>query len=198
MDEIENGFQSQCSSNAHQRIVVVHGLGGIGKTQVALTYAHKHAHRYAGVFWVDSSSEKSMAQSFRQIAQTLVDWAAEIRGSALNFTRIAYEFGFGQLVSPTTGEVTASDTSSKILINAVKLWLCKQENKGWLMIFDSADDLDGIALPNYFPNVANGNILVLSRRSDAAQLGYSLELGCLSTADSIHMLSDLGRVEGKG
>ena len=37
-----------------RRIFVLHGLGGIGKTQLSLAYARKHQADYTAVFWLNS------------------------------------------------------------------------------------------------------------------------------------------------
>src|SRR5262249_43222745 len=36
------------------------GLGGIGKTQVALEYAYRHAQDYAAIFWLLAETEESL------------------------------------------------------------------------------------------------------------------------------------------
>lgn len=50
---------------------VLHGLGGIGKTQIAVEYAYRHAHEYTAVFWVGAETPESIASSFLAIATLL-------------------------------------------------------------------------------------------------------------------------------
>ena len=47
------------------------GLGGIGKTQVAVEYVYRYGPRYSAVLWVRADTETSQFGSFQQIAQTL-------------------------------------------------------------------------------------------------------------------------------
>ena len=47
------------------------GVGGLGKTQTALAYAHRARDRYQGVFWVDAHSEASRLLAFWNIAKAL-------------------------------------------------------------------------------------------------------------------------------
>jgi adenylylsulfate kinase-like enzyme len=54
-----------------RKVVVVHGLGGIGKTQLAVKFARKHYHRFSAVFWLDGLSEASLKQLFVDMAQRL-------------------------------------------------------------------------------------------------------------------------------
>lgn len=49
----------------------LHGLGGIGKTQVALEYAYRHVQEYSAVFWIGAETEESMVASLLRIAETL-------------------------------------------------------------------------------------------------------------------------------
>lgn len=171
-------FQAQAEQR-NQSIVGLYGLGGVGKTQLALSYTMAKSTHYRAIFWVASTSKQTIYDSFRQIAQSIVDWAVQIRSQAVNFTRIAYDLGFSQFVSPTTGEISVSAQQSLAIVRAVKSWLGRKENKEWLLVFDSADDLDGIDLQDHFPNSIHGDILITSRRAEIAQLGQGLEIKCL-------------------
>jgi cellulose biosynthesis protein BcsQ/tetratricopeptide (TPR) repeat protein len=62
----------------------LHGLGGVGKTQVALEYAHRFKADYDLVWWIESEQEDRIASSFADLARRLelrvgdsVDEAAE-------------------------------------------------------------------------------------------------------------------------
>jgi tetratricopeptide (TPR) repeat protein len=49
----------------------LHGLGGAGKTQIALEYAYRHALEYSAVFWIASETEESIVFSLLRIAEVL-------------------------------------------------------------------------------------------------------------------------------
>ena len=51
--------------------VTLHGLGGIGKTQVALEYAYQYGQRYQAVFWIEAETIESLHVSFLRLANTL-------------------------------------------------------------------------------------------------------------------------------
>jgi Cdc6-like AAA superfamily ATPase len=104
---IRTSLSEQEAKSHAQRVVVIHGLGGVGKTQLCLSYVLHNKSSYKAAFWINASSDRTICDHFRQIAQALVDWAAQIRAAALNFSRIAFDLGLGQAVSPTTGEVSA-------------------------------------------------------------------------------------------
>ncbi len=50
---------------------VINGLGGVGKTQVALAYAHSYKHLYKTVLWVDASTHNTLISSLINIADAL-------------------------------------------------------------------------------------------------------------------------------
>jgi tetratricopeptide (TPR) repeat protein/transcriptional regulator with XRE-family HTH domain len=47
------------------------GLGGVGKTQVALEYAYRHAQEYQAVFWLRADTRDAVVAGFLEIARTL-------------------------------------------------------------------------------------------------------------------------------
>jgi tetratricopeptide (TPR) repeat protein/DNA-binding CsgD family transcriptional regulator/transcriptional regulator with XRE-family HTH domain len=49
----------------------ISGLGGVGKTQVALEYAYRHAQDYQMVLWTRADSHDALAAGYAQIAQAL-------------------------------------------------------------------------------------------------------------------------------
>jgi tetratricopeptide (TPR) repeat protein/transcriptional regulator with XRE-family HTH domain len=49
----------------------LHGLGGIGKTQIALEYAYRHALSYRAVFWIEAETEETVISSLLHSAEVL-------------------------------------------------------------------------------------------------------------------------------
>lgn len=49
----------------------LHGLGGIGKTQLAIEYANRHALEYSAVFWISAESVEQILNSFLSIAERM-------------------------------------------------------------------------------------------------------------------------------
>lgn len=90
----------------------VKGLGGIGKTQIAVEYAYRAREQgaYAHYFWINAASREALLNSFVALADLLPAF-------------------------PARGE-----TDQDRLVAAVKQWLelCQQR---WLLVFDNADDL---------------------------------------------------------
>src|SRR6266702_6253562 len=49
----------------------ISGLGGIGKTQVAIEYAYRYGHEYKAVLWVQSASQELLISEMAQLAPLL-------------------------------------------------------------------------------------------------------------------------------
>jgi tetratricopeptide (TPR) repeat protein/transcriptional regulator with XRE-family HTH domain len=88
------------------------GLGGIGKTQLAVEYAYR-AHEqgvYTHTLWINAASEEAILTSFTSFAELLPAFVA------------------------------SKETDQQKVVNAIKQWL-EQCPQRWLLIFDNADDL---------------------------------------------------------
>ena len=49
----------------------LHGLGGVGKSQIALEYAYRHALEYSAVFWIGAETDEQIVVSLLRIAEVL-------------------------------------------------------------------------------------------------------------------------------
>ncbi len=90
----------------------IRGLGGVGKTQIAIEYAYRsrELNRYSHIFWINAASEEALLTSFTELAELLPDF-------------------------PAKGEA-----DQRKLVAAVRHWL-EQSQESWLLIFDNADDV---------------------------------------------------------
>lgn len=66
-------IQRSLISDGSRRVVVLHRLGGIGKTQLTVEYIKRHRDEHSAVFWFNIKDKASIEQSFiiaaRQILQ---------------------------------------------------------------------------------------------------------------------------------
>jgi hypothetical protein len=70
MEELERVLLPQ-REKQRQKIFVLHGLGGIGKTQLAVEFARRNDCKFSSVFWLDGSSEDSLRQSIASCASRI-------------------------------------------------------------------------------------------------------------------------------
>lgn len=64
--KIKKAFQgngSQC------KVVLLHGLGRIRKTQIAVAFMKEHRDTYLAIFWLNGKSEDTLKQSFAEMAK---------------------------------------------------------------------------------------------------------------------------------
>jgi hypothetical protein len=51
--------------------VILYDLGGVGKTQIALEYAHCHKDMYSARFWIATDTPENASRGFNKIARKL-------------------------------------------------------------------------------------------------------------------------------
>jgi tetratricopeptide (TPR) repeat protein/transcriptional regulator with XRE-family HTH domain len=51
--------------------IILSGLGGVGKTQVAIEYAYRYVYDYAAILWVAAETQESLMASFTTLADVL-------------------------------------------------------------------------------------------------------------------------------
>jgi len=120
------------------------GLGGIGKTQIALEYAYRFADEYQYTLWVRSSSRESLVHDFVHLSELL-----RLR--------------------------ERSEQNHNEIVIAVKRWL--QSNAGWLLIFDSVEDLEAIS--DFIPIGGKGHILLTTRFQDLGTIAQYMVVDTL-------------------
>ena len=90
-----------------RKIHVLHGLGGIGKTQLAIAYCRKHQGTYSAILWLNGNSQDTLLQSLAAFATyARID---DLQGSTMGAT------GHGQEIAEKA--------------NAVRRWLALKGNR---------------------------------------------------------------------
>jgi hypothetical protein len=169
----------QIQANHGRKIVVLHGLGGMGKTQLALTYASRHRDAYSAVFWLNSKDADTLKRGFLSIAR-----------------RICLEHSSLVYLKPIAEQSKLDEA-----VKAVKRWLSKPKNTRWLLIYDNYDrpKLPGINDPDAFPiepflPEAHQGAIIITTRSSQLKLGYLIPVRKFrDIKDSLLVLSHTSR-----
>ncbi len=67
---IEEQLRCRTESRTH-KLLVIHGLGGAGKYQLALRYLNDHSSPYTARFWIEAGSQSTIDRDFKQIYNLL-------------------------------------------------------------------------------------------------------------------------------
>ncbi len=176
--KIKETFQGDGS---HRKTVLLQGLGGIGKTQLAVEYVKQQRDAYPAIFWLNGKSEDMLKQSFKNMAERLFD----------------------QFPSSTLLRTAAESKDADQVAEAMKRWLSVKGNNQWLMVFDNVDNpkLPGIKDPqaynikSYFPEAHQGFILITTRSSQL-KIGNIIPVKKLQNVrESIAILAYVGSAD---
>lgn len=163
------------SSSGDRQIVILYGLGGMGKTQLAAAYAEKYHNNYSAFLWINSKDKGSIKQSFANIAG-----------------RVLREH-------PSASRLSAVDLKGDLdnVVKGVKQWLSMPKNKGWLIVYDNYDnpkvpdnsDPEAVDIREFLPEAYHGRILITTR-SAQVKIGHRIQVQKMSDVeDSLKILS---------
>ena len=131
-----------------RKMIVLKGLGGFGKTQLALHYWTREAENYTSRIWIDATSVETALESFKEIAAKL-----------------------GHLMPSASSSPTSVAAASKIIMAKVNRWLSHPSNDKWLLVIDNVEDLDGeIHIQGLLPSCEHGSIIITTTQAETASI----------------------------
>lgn len=75
LEELTNALKPESSELAskprERKSCVLHGVGGLGKSQIALEYAYRFGRCYSHIFWLRAETETVLTNSFVNILQSV-------------------------------------------------------------------------------------------------------------------------------
>ncbi|KAL7270251.1 hypothetical protein RUND412_007046 [Rhizina undulata] len=77
------------TNRAGRKMVILHGMGGVGKSQIALEYAHRFSHSYTSIFWINADYDSVTKDSAFKIVDQLVRHYAARSQSPPDYQKIA-------------------------------------------------------------------------------------------------------------
>jgi hypothetical protein len=156
-EELLAAVRQALVSGGRAAVQALHGWGGVGKTQLAVEYAHRFAANYDVVWWVAAERAELIGEQVAALGAAL--GCAE-PGTPLEVLRLAVLSGL-------------------------------QEQKGWLLVFDNAENPRAIA--GWLPGGA-GHVLITSRAQGWEEVAVPVAVDVLTRGESVALLT--GRVPG--
>src|ERR1700689_2915925 len=84
----------QGAGKDQRKVAVLHGLGGIGKTDIVAEYSWKNFAAYTSILWIHAATAEVLKSSFMLAAQNLIKHlAANYSPGKPDFTEIAHDLG---------------------------------------------------------------------------------------------------------
>jgi hypothetical protein len=152
------------------------GLGGVGKTEIAVEFALRYKDAYDAVFWIRADELAKMDSRFSEIAVQLQLETANESTSHV----VSRELVKGWLSKPW--KWTKPEGEVRTAVEAT-----------WLIVFDNADDPQ--ILPDYWPIQGSGSVLITSRdplsKSIFSTKPSGIDLEPLSDEDGAQLLKRL-------
>lgn len=139
--------------------LTVHGPGGVGKTQVALEYAHRFRADYDILWWMDCGSAQYVDASLADLGQQLRE--------------------IFKVSVPEEGGVT--EVCQQVLQTLSE----ELPDKRWLLIYDNAEDVE--QLKTLLP-VGGGHVLITSQDEKWQDIGTALEVERFRPDESVSHL----------
>ncbi|KAJ7713122.1 hypothetical protein B0H16DRAFT_1702608 [Mycena metata] len=158
LDKMHQFFDTE---SGNQHIYVLYGLGGAGKTQIALKFIEESR------FLHFLNQNEVPLNSFPASPMSLVD-ASKVETIDTGLKGIA--------VSKSAGD-SAQDAL---------MWLQSNHNN-WLLFFDNADD-PKINLNDFLPKCNHGNVIITSRNPDLRNYGAHTLVSDMDEADATTLL----------
>ncbi|EPE35145.1 alpha/beta-Hydrolase [Glarea lozoyensis ATCC 20868] len=163
--ELEDKMRIRHDNASVPYAVAISGLGGVGKSQLALKFAETHKDHYNPILWVDATDKELVLSSFQRLATEL---QLQINANTKH------------------GSVLIDDGN----VQAVLRWLSKADGK-WLVIIDNADDFT-FGIKNVIPKGPRGSVLITSQNELSIKLiprgCEQIQVGDMSPQESTTLL----------
>ncbi|KIM96972.1 hypothetical protein OIDMADRAFT_131554 [Oidiodendron maius Zn] len=150
------------------------GMGGRGKTRLAVEWVYTRMHHFDAIFWLNADDNAVLGESFASIAKQLgLDDTAD--GSDLTVSRERVKSWLARPLKSLDGPDTADNEAT------------------WLIVFDNVDHPP--VLTEYWPVTGHGSVLITSRDPEAKTNFYTknhgMDLAKLDIESSIKFIRAL-------
>lgn len=168
LHRIHENFPSREDVDHETHPVVLHGASGIGKTEIALQYAHQFYTEYESVFWIDATNEETAIDSMLRCQEAIL---YHCRRPEITETHqcqgIMHTIGMN---SQPSQDEQGRDLAEKSFLS----WLTLRENPRWLLILDNLNPSQSVDLGwpwsilHAMDKPSRGNTIITTRDPDTA------------------------------
>ncbi|KAI6086905.1 P-loop containing nucleoside triphosphate hydrolase protein [Hypoxylon rubiginosum] len=156
-------------SKLGKKRIVLFGIGGSGKTQLALQYVEKKKQLYKAVIWINAFTPEQATQSFTDA-----------------FHLVSRSWPAKDIPTPYTGNDKREFVLSRLRSTSYR---------NWLLVVDSVDDMESQNLVQLIPLSNHGSVIVTSTRQHASDIlapyGFqSMEIDKLDDQSGKELLLD--------
>ncbi|KAL7271321.1 hypothetical protein RUND412_005929 [Rhizina undulata] len=164
------GESSEMGADVRAKIgrksVVLHGMGGMGKSQIALEFAHRFSRRFSSILWIDAEEFSRTTNSACKVLEQIVRHYRSKWQSSPDLQQISNILGID-----IGSSGTISQSSTKLAMEAVNNWLSKSENRGWLLLVDNSDNPKDGDLEKIIPTCDWGSVVITMRLRNLQNYG---------------------------
>ncbi|KAJ9635249.1 hypothetical protein H2199_008737 [Coniosporium tulheliwenetii] len=181
-DEELTQIYERLKNSGSRKTVVLHGLGGMGKTQLAVTYAKRHRDEYSAVFWLNSKDVDTLKQGFVSAAKRI----------------------FRDHPSLTYLKAVVESGNLDEAVDTIKRWLSNSKNNRWLLVYDNYDtpklpechEPGAFDIKSFLPEGHQGAVIITTRSSQL-KVGHLIPVKKLQNIDrSLEILSHASGRQG--
>lgn len=159
------------------KVAVLVGIGGSGKTQLALDFCMQPATKtmFEAIFWMDATSPDTLNRSFDTTAAELAKQSKETIGNGVSFAFMKEKL--------------------------------QSRRGNWLLVFDNLNDLSAFTTPtnpapvnlrSYLPRGGNGAVVIITRDRLCGQLVASsrdcIEVGSMTQSQGLDLFFSNSRL----
>ena len=153
----------------------LHGLGGVGKTQIAIRFAYDHQHDFDIIYWLRANNWNTLISSYLEMSRD----------------RDLFKLGTPKFENVNDAVAIAQE---------LKGWFERQHSLRWLLIFDNVleinDEEETRKIVNMIPRGQYGCVLMTSRNPAIANT--DCEVTEMSKNEATHLLLECSQRKGSG
>ncbi|KAF3211496.1 hypothetical protein TWF106_010216 [Orbilia oligospora] len=167
MEKIKFYLETESHKDNYPRVIVnLHGMGGIGKSQLARQFVKAHKESCTAIIWIHAADTRTLNVTATDILNGLIahydtKYSGRVCNGQRKFEDVERELGIpGQI--DDTGQLIGK--AAKDPWKFVRNWMLKEGNYRWCLVFDSIDTKEGVErIKDLLPSCEHGHVIITSR-----------------------------------